>query len=508
MVGIAQSTPIANGTNTLLPYNNPYQHELVILPNSPYSSLYRYFLTQGLKPEMIRNIENTRQYIDWFWGELIVHPEQFTERDEKAGAIKLPSPYLMPMAKGGLHARFFYWDSWFTALPHIGTEREYLATGAVENCSYLFQKYNIIPNQADIRFLHRSQPPVLTSMIMDIYHSIEKQAVDKLVIQENKKWLKKYITIAKKEYSTVWMSKHRDSMDEKNTYNHRKFEFTSLSNWGDRDIGAHYPAEYESGKDTTAEFAGRAADFLPIDLNCFLLKYERDFKEVAEILGNKREAETWQKHIDLRISEMNKYFWDEELGFYFNFDVKRGKKDEFKTLSGFQTLWCKLPTQSQADRMINNLSWFETEHGLMTTALDSCPPKFSTLEKEKLLAAGIPERYLETINCMLMPGQWTAPNIWSPTEMMSVFGLIHYGFYNHAKRIMQNAIVSLASFFEKYKTMPEKRNGLTGEGGGNHTYPDKSGFGWTNAEYVTFLGVFQKLLQDKPINSYSDLLSF
>lgn len=464
------------------------------LPVSPYEALFADLYSSGTSQETLHNIEQTRRYVHSFWDKLIVFPEDFDETDSKNGRIPLPEPYIMPMVKGGLHARFFYWDSYFMIMPHVGTDTEYLALGIVENCAYLFEKYQVIPNQADIRFLSRSQPPVFTSMIMDVYHSLEKQHK-----RNRKAWLKRYMEIAKKEYQIVWIAEHDTSKDEKDTYNHRKYPFTLLSNWGDRDIGSHHPSEYESGKDTTAEFAGRAGDFLPVDLNCFLLKYEKDFMIAAGILEDKKEENYWREKSEQRIEEMNTYLWDGETGYFYNYDVASGQKDSFKTLSGFQALWSGLATKEQAEKIVQNLTFFETIHGLMTTASESIPLQFEQLNIAKLKEAGIQDRYLQTIHHMLLPGQWCAPNIWSPTQMMAVLGLIKYGYVHQAKRIMQNSIISLSRFYSKHKTLPEKRNGYTGEGGGDHTYPEKYGFGWTNAEFAVYLDLLQKMVIGIPL---------
>ena len=53
-------------------------------------------------------------------------------------------------------------------------------------------------------------------------------------------------------------------------------------------------AEAESGWDMTTRFNRHALNYLPVDLNCLLYKYETDFAQSANILGNKREANEWQ----------------------------------------------------------------------------------------------------------------------------------------------------------------------------------------------------------------------
>jgi alpha,alpha-trehalase len=49
-------------------------------------------------------------------------------------------------------------------------------------------------------------------------------------------------------------------------------------------------AEAESGWDYTPRFNHKALNYLPVDLNSLLYKYERDFAYVERILENEAEA--------------------------------------------------------------------------------------------------------------------------------------------------------------------------------------------------------------------------
>ena len=51
----------------------------------------------------------------------------------------------------------------------MGTKREWVMKEMVENFEYLFQKFGIIPNFSSHASVGRSQPPFLTTMILDTY---------------------------------------------------------------------------------------------------------------------------------------------------------------------------------------------------------------------------------------------------------------------------------------------------------------------------------------------------
>ena len=72
--------------------------------------------------------------------------------------------------------------------------------------------------------------------------------------------------IAAREYDRVWNNSAE--------YNHLVEKY-NLNRYGDRDIGYAHSSELESGWDFTSRFYGRCNEFLPVDLNSYLYKYEK-----------------------------------------------------------------------------------------------------------------------------------------------------------------------------------------------------------------------------------------
>lgn len=271
-------------------------------------------------------------YIDSYWDKItkVQYKDDETSRSREIG---LPRPFLVPNTDR--FPNMFYWDSYFMVQGILGTDRQQLALDMVENFAYLFNRFKIIPNLSSFDFLHRSQPPFFSSLIMDSYKAMYK----------DKEWLAKYIAIVKDEYKNVWTNE--DDITNKGlmgSYNHRVEGFL-LSRYGDRDSGYASPSESESGWDFTSRFASRIDQFLPIDLNSYLFKYEQDFAEAADILGDEEEKNVWLANAEKRKKEINRLMWNEEKGFFYDFDYVHKTQNEFLSLAGFVPMWAGLATE-------------------------------------------------------------------------------------------------------------------------------------------------------------------
>ena len=90
----------------------------------------------------------------------------------------------------------------------------------------------------------------------------------------------------------------------------------------------HDLAEAESGWDMTPRFQRQALDYLPIDLNCLLYKYESDFARAAFILGEKSEENRWHKVAEYRQANVTNLMWNKRDGFFFDFNYVTGKQSK------------------------------------------------------------------------------------------------------------------------------------------------------------------------------------
>lgn len=434
------------------------------------------------------NYSDCLEYIDTYWDRVIHKP---SKKVIEQHVVTIPQPYITPNPRWlGKFGYMFYWDSFFMFRGLIGTKREWILQNQVDNFIYLFTRYGVIPNFNAPVSMGRSQPHFLSSMILDTYNGYYFPAIRKSKLQEalfnlkpHKKWLKKAVEVAKKEYEQVWIDKDCH-------YNH-SVKGQTLARYGDRDIGYAHSSELESGWDFTSRFYHRCNEFLPIDLNVLLYKYERDFAKIAFHLEDGVEERKWQKIAEKRKKEINRLMWDEKKGFFYDYCYTDNRISDFLSLASFTPLWAGLATGDQAARMIKKLHIFETDYGLVIDAKESLPPEVNL--------DVIPSRYRPAIEYVLKPKQWDYPNIWPPLEYLTVIGMLKYGFVEDAMRIMDKSVRAHASLYRKYNTFLEKINGETGDRAANYSYALQEGFGWTNAVFYRYCHILDEINSGKDI---------
>lgn len=427
-------------------------------------------------------------FIDSFWAQLIHDPK---ESQGDPHIIPLPNTFLSPNAVTHMHWKnsMFYWDSFFMFRGLLDTDRDWVIPEVADNFIYMFNTFGIIPNASVWAFLGHSQPPFLSSMIFDAYYAMQRSYG---IVEYGKSpfirhWLENRMKVVKEEYWKIW--------EDKDTYTH-KIEDYGLSRYGDRDVGYALTSERESGWDFTTRFYNRCNDFLAVDLNSYLHKYEKDFAKASNILGNKDEEEYWEKRASERHNRMKKYMWNEKEGFFFDYDFKNDIQSKFYSLAGFIPLWSKLASIEEAKRAKEKLSLFETDYGLTITAKISHPSEPFNFEH-------VPQEFRLSVEELMEPKQWDYPHIWPPVEYLVVIGLLRYGFVEEAKRIMEKSVKANQHVYDKYGYLLEKLDATTGEKPKDFWYAAQLGFGWTNAVFYRYVKILD-LIDEKDGNIYSE----
>jgi alpha,alpha-trehalase len=378
-------------------------------------------------------------HIEQMWGALTKH-----QPVDEGTLIGLPYPYIVPSSEpqaGFVFDEMYYWDSYFIAQGLLVSGHMGLAEGMLDNLLYLMRKLHIIPNANRYYHASRSQPPLLTSYIFDIYERLEKDL----------HWLEERLHIAEMEYREVWTS----DMHPK----HHKVH-GALSRYYDVNV-LNDLAECESGWDMTTRFNREALSYLPVDLNCMLYKYEIDFARGAELRGDTDTANTWHQAAKLRADEINQFMWDEEAGFFFDYNYIVDKKSQVWSLAPLFALWSGLASPEQARRIIENIPKFLQEGGLTATA------------------------HSDEIKDSDIPMQWSYPNGWAPLHWICSEGLTKYGRQDFAEDISRRWIKTNMDYFEEFGVFREAYdvvNGIDTPHAG--VYPPQVGFGWTNGVFL------------------------
>lgn len=406
----------------------------------------------GLSRPMLKSVRQpadddmtaARAYIQSYWNKLLRE-----HKKDEGTLIGLPHPYLVPSVG---HAEFlfeeqYYWDTYFTVIGLAHPLYEELVDGMLENLLYLLHRFGLVPNASRMYFTSRSQPPLLTTLIFHVYDTYNKSP----------QWLEKRILQAKQEYENVWMSRAHPQWHNVHQNLSRYYDINVL----------HDLAEAESGWDMTPRFERKCLDFLPVDLNALLYKYEMDFARAAEIMSDSREAARWRSCAEERKATMDRLMWGKIRGFYFDYNYVKGEQSGVWSLAAYYTLWAGMADQTQANRLVENIDKFEKKGGLTTTT----------------------RPLIDMTMFGSIRAQWAYPNGWAPLHYIVIEGLQRYGYHDIARRIAARWLATNTQWFkqtgvfqEKYNVVNPKKPPVEG------LYPSQEGFGWTN-------GVFEYLCQ-------------
>ncbi len=382
-----------------------------------------------------RDYQDCLDYINRYWEKLICfHPK------DRMINLGLPNPYVSPSA-GIFKKDQFYWDTYFIILGLVKCDRVKLAKGMVDNLCFLFRRFNIVPMRNRYYNIGISQIPFLTSMALEIYEKYK-----------NNKWLLKTGEVAEDELANYWMN---SKLTEKHIVH------KGLSRYCDHFI-THLGAEHESGWDMTSRFKDNCLNYLPVDLNTCLYKYELDISAIQKINQNSIKEKNYLDNARRRKKIITQLMWNERKGFFFDYNCKTKKQSNFYSLAGYYPLWAGLATKSQAEKVKDQLALFEYKGGLSNTQSENLSEEFK---------------------------QHDYPNGWAQQHYIVIQGLLNYGYEEEAKRIAKKwlelnkkVFIKTGNFWEKYNVVK-----CTVGKSNQDRYPIQSGFGWTNAIFVKLI---------------------
>jgi alpha,alpha-trehalase len=409
------------------------------------------------------------EHIEKLW-EVLRH--ESLEPVEGGSALPLPFPYIVP---GGRFKEIYYWDSYFTMLGLKQSSHHDLIRGMLQNFAYMIERYGFIPNGNRSYFLSRSQPPFFSLMVRLLAEIDGKEA------------LIKYRPHLEQEYN-FWMNGHEDLENHgesrrrvvqiEDGYLNRYFDKQTrprpemygidielFKNSG-RDAASFYRsirAACESGWDFSSRWLSsnqnlntiHTTHILPVDLNCLLYHLEWTLSDAFATEDDELRSEEFKAKAELRKQLINKYFWEEDLLFYMDYDFRDRHTAYIKSLAAVFPLYFEIADQKRAGHVAQ------------------------IIEKEFLHAGGL-------ITTTEFTGQqWDAPNGWAPLQWMSIKGLRKYGFDDLADEIQTRWLDLNRRVYARTGKMMEKYNviDMSLESGGGE-YPVQDGFGWTNGVFL------------------------
>ncbi|CCK72194.1 alpha,alpha-trehalase KNAG_0J01120 [Huiozyma naganishii CBS 8797] len=498
-------TPEAKNPRIYVPHNCPEQYEFYIQASQmhPSMKLEVEYLPKDITPEYVKSLNRTPGLLALAMEE---HVNPSTGEKSLVGY-----PYAVP---GGRFNELYGWDSYMMALGLLESNKIDIARGMVEHFIFEIDHYGKILNANRSYYLCRSQPPFLTDMALVVFDRIGGAHNPNAI-----SFLKRSFAAAIKEYKTVWTAEPRYDPESGLSCYHpdgigippetepehfdtillpytRKYyttfeEFRELYNDNDvkepklDEFFLHDRGVRESGHDTTYRFEGVCAYLGTIDLNSLLYRYEIDIANFIEKYcgnsykdpndGSVTTAQDWRKLSEVRKANINKYLWDEESGFFFDYNVKTKERTSYESATTFWALWAGLATEKQAKLMV--------ERAL---------PKLEMLGG--IVACSERSRGQISINRPIR--QWDYPFGWAPHQILAWKGLTDYGYENVARRLSYRWLYMMTKAFvdyngivvEKYDvtrgTDPHRVDAEYGNQGADFKGVAKEGFGWVNTSYL------------------------
>jgi alpha,alpha-trehalase len=427
------------------------------------------------------------------------------------GLLYVPHPYVVP---GGMFNEMYGWDSYFIVLGLVADHHQKLALDMVDNALYEVEHYGAVLNANRTYYLTRSQPPLLSAMMVPVLDDPASFPDAKA----RHEWLVRAYPLAVRNYQ-IWMRKQHLAGD---TGLSRYFDFgdgpvieaqnsdyyVGVIRWllahpsqdpgyllkapqhpdeaqtralkttscdvtrskvcaGDWLDGHRLTADYyrgdramrESGFDTDFHFGpwgGSTHHYAGVGLNSLLYRYERDLESFAKQLGKTADAERWARAAESRRAAIDKYLWHPDQGRYMDYDFVAGKASTDPYLTMFYPLWAGAASKQQAAALTKQLKLFEHKGGLAMSTRDT-------------------------------GAQWDAPFGWAPTNWLAAKGLQDYGFHADARRISCAFTGTVDRSLAKDGTIREKYNMVLGNANVKITAGYKAnviGFGWTNGVYL------------------------
>lgn len=443
-------------------------------------------------------------------------------------------PFVVP---GGRFNEMYGWDSYFESLGLLVDGRIDLAKAMVDNFVYQIRHYGKILNANRTYYLTRSQPPFLTSMIREVYAHLPRN-------RKSREWLKTALLAAIHEYRNVWTSGARlttsglsryygagigpcpevspDNYDSTYAYFEERFgiklsEFQIIFEKKKskpltselKEFFTHDRAMRESGHDASYRWytgTDRCADFITVDLNSLLYKYEIDIAALLDAAfggslenldGRIERSEDWHERAGQRKTLIRKYLWNEDLKLFLDFDTASDRNHLYVSAAMFYPMWACHPedpgtyiiSKDEAQALISEiLPFLEMPGGIAGSSKESRGERTESRRDR----------------------QWDYPYGWAPHQMIAWKALDNYGFEQTTQRLVYRWLYIITRNAVDYNgTVPEKYDVVNrshkvfaeyGNVGTTFSYITREGFGWMNASYQLGLEILKDQYHE-PLNN-------
>lgn len=395
--------------------------------------------------------------------------------------IPLPHRYVVP---GGRFNEIYYWDSYFTMLGLRVAGEFDLIESMIDNFSYLIDNIGFIPNGNRSYFLSRSQPPffaMMVELLVEIKGNHIYEKYFKALLMEYNFWMEgtEEATVNRKSHHHVvflsenhYLNRYWDQLATPRSEMYRDdIQLLRETTRAEDSLFSDLRAACESGWDFSSRWCHshhelatiETTSILPIDLNCLLFQLEQTLSNAYTETNQKDIAQQFTNKANLRKALIQSYFWDDEKGYYFDYQFVDKQQTSAITAAGIFPLVFGIADTVQANQCLVFLKkHLLSEGGILTTNIDSGQ-------------------------------QWDSPNGWAPMQWMSFKAALRSDDTELAHEIVLRWTKLIESTFDKTGKLMEKYNVIdTSLESGGGEYPVQDGFGWTNGVYLAMFDWLKK----------------
>jgi alpha,alpha-trehalase len=416
-----------------------------------------------------------RKHIDTLWQVLSRQPDTA----KGSSLLDLPHSYIVP---GGRFREVYYWDSYFTMLGLQESHKTKMIENMVSNFAYLIDKYGFIPNGNRTYYLTRSQPPFFSMMVELLSHDDGAKILIKYqpeMLKEYAYWMRGAAGLKKGNASKhvvrlaggELLNRYWDASDQPREESYKEDVLSAKQSKEPASVFyRNIRAAAESGWDFSSRWFSDPAklatiqttDLIPVDLNCLMYHLEQTIAQSYKLKGDKRNYKLYQAKASARKAAILKYCWDNNRGWFVDYNWRKKQVSPVKTLAGVFPLEFHIADTIQAVSVAVHLQTEFLQSGGLVTTLNTNGQ------------------------------QWDSPNAWAPLQYMAIYSLINYHQSRLAKDIAMAWIKTNIRAFKKTGKLMEKYNVVdthTKAGGGEYNLQD--GFGWTNGVLLNLMDYYK-----------------
>lgn len=342
--------------------------------------------------------------------------------------LEVPHPFL---TAGGKEREQGYWSSYFVALALKELGDHQAVEHVVKNFNYLLKTYGVVPATNRTYSLSRSQPPVF-GLLVNLLAESKGPAVygkyqEALEIEYDYFMDRTANTkhVVKLEDGVV-LNRYWDQKDQPRDECYRE-DIEFAQNEGSPEFYRELRSTAESGWGLSSRWLCsqwdpltlRTTDILPVDLNCLMYHLEAALAQGYREQGNKvKQDELWTAS-QKRREAIDKYFFNENLNWYTDYDIRSKSFSNKKTLAGMFPFFLNIAGG---------------------TRINAVAPVF---EAEFLSAAG-------AVTTLEKGQPWDAPFGVAPLQYVAAKGLEMYGKKDLAKQVASRWVDRSCLYFFKY----------------------------------------------------------